>query len=274
MAQGKKRAQASFFDGVLFMLTAVFSVSLIFITLDNYGVAQDKLLRTAYLANYMQSTSKALYYLDVSTLWDVKSYCKDADTNPGIADNPGATVGYYCNEGGPGEKYDLDCKNLSQYSGRVTVADLLKKDADTTDGTAGQPGGLLDDKFGTSAQMGRTALRCAMKEIMKPFTFSGYRYISEIADATGEQGIGDFPKYMEGQKYASDYMFTKAFREDIDEKARNELDCSKIDSNQLLVIRSPFKILELNDEGDNKGKFTSRNYVLRTCIWPSDEGRE
>ncbi|MFH1443075.1 MAG: hypothetical protein ABIG96_03500, partial [Candidatus Micrarchaeota archaeon] len=114
----RKRAQASFFDGILFMLTVVFSVSLIFITLNTYGVAQDKVLRTAYLANFLQSTSKAVYYIDVSTLKDVLSYCKDPDANPGAKN--GLYSGYYCINGNTGQKFDLDCSELANYHGRVT----------------------------------------------------------------------------------------------------------------------------------------------------------
>ena len=264
----RTRGQASFFDGVLFMLTVVFSISLIFVTLNNYGVAQDRVLRTSYLANYLQSTSKALYYIDVSTLQDVQSYCEDRDMTPQGPDSDF----YYCKEGMPNPpgKYHMDCSTLKNYSGHVTVADLLKKDADPSDkDVMGDEGkGAVDDKFGTSSQAGRTALRCAMKEIMKPFTFSGYRYITEIADSADL--TKDVVKHAKDQKYASDYMFSAEFQR-LPELRKQTFDCGWANSSQVLVIRTPFKILLLTKNDAGSDMFASLNYVLRTCLWPSSD---
>ncbi|MFH0971247.1 MAG: hypothetical protein V1835_01640 [Candidatus Micrarchaeota archaeon] len=250
---GRYRAQASFFDGIMFMLIVVFSVSLVFVNLNTYAVAQDKVMRTAYLSNYLQSVAKVAYFLDVSTLKDVRGYCADAEFSKGAGS-------FYCREANGvnlGTKYNMDCDSLKEYKGHISVADLVKKDIDPSDDS-----GYFDDKFGDSRQMGRTALRCAMKEIMKPFSFSGYRYITEVAEASTSS---DNVRYAADEKYASDFMFTNTFQNSAPAYPyRNDFGCEKVNSDQLLVIRTPFKILMMED-----GQFQAEPYVLRTCLWPS-----
>ncbi|MFH1442561.1 MAG: hypothetical protein ABIG96_00855 [Candidatus Micrarchaeota archaeon] len=259
------KAQASFFDGIMFMLLVIFSISLIFISFNSYSVAQDKVLRTAYLSNYLQSTAKALYYIDASSLSEVKSYCNDRE----LSAAPGVIGTYYCKP-----QYALDCSGLGRYKGQISVADLVKKDLDPSD--TGGVRGAFDDKFGSSDQMGRTALRCAMKEIMKPFTFSGYRYLTEVAEAIT---AGDNVIYAKDKKYSSDFMFSPRFA-NLPAVAQDEFDCGSVSgeasiaSDQLLVIRTPFRILtkkSINIGGTDAGTFESKNYVLRTCLWPSKD---
>ncbi|MBI5224476.1 hypothetical protein HY989_01250 [Candidatus Micrarchaeota archaeon] len=243
----KIRGQASFFDGLMFLFIVIFSVSLVFITLNSYASAQDKVLRTAYLANYLESSAKMVYYLDVSTLQNVKSYCKDKEVS---TDSP---TSVYCKT-----DYDLDCSILNKYKGRISVADLVKKDLDSSDGS-----GIFDDKYGTSEQFGRTSARCAMKEVMKPFTLSGYRYITEFGEAST---ASDKIIYPPDKKYVSDYIFTQAYAEKA--LVDSSLDCAKISSDQLLVIRTPFKLLEVDQSAQT---INSQNYIMRTCLWPTND---
>lgn len=258
---GKQRAQASFFDGLMFMLITVISVTLIFLSLDAYSAANDKVLRTAYLSNYLQSSAKMLYYVDVSTLKNIKDYCNDPEF---VGNLPGGS-GYYCRNK---ENNALHCDGLSKYQGRVSVADLIKRDVDDSDGQ-----GNFDDKFGTSEQKGRTALRCAMKEIMKPFTFSGYRYLTEIAEARVTE---DRVIHATEEKIASDFIFSDNYTKTAaGDPYRSAFSCQSVGSDQLLVIRTPFKILTLKEAGGpnpagNK-QFDTNNYVLRTCLWPSND---
>lgn len=250
------RGQASFFDGIMFMLIVMVSVSLMFVSINNYSTAQDKVLRTAYFSNYLQSTAKMLYYLDVSSLQQVQSYCKDQNFHGNAPPN----TGYYCKAA-----YDMDCSGLKNYKGHISVADLLKKDLDYTD-NPGNSRTNLDDRYGTSIQLGRTALRCAMKEVMKPFTFSGYRYITEPAEASTED---DAVIYAEGQKFASDFMFSPKYQL-LTVEEQKQFDCKMVStlkySDQLLVIRTPFKLLTMQNDA-----FSSTGYVLRTCLWPSND---
>ena len=261
----KLRAQASFFDGIMFMLLVLFSISLVFISFNNYSIAQDKVLRTAYLSNYLQSSAKALYYIDAASLSEVKSYCNDPELS---APNPGRPGIYYCKG-----QYSMDCLGLNKYKGRISVADLMKKDLDPSDTNAAVPG--FDDKYGKSEQMGLTALRCAMKEILKPFTYSGYKYISEVAiSGTGHLG-DDQVVYAKDQLYASDFMYTKRYQ-DLDADTKNNFGCvvisinAAVQSDQLLVIRTPFKVLVKTD-GSSGSSFGASDFVLRTCLWPTKD---
>ncbi|MEK6843627.1 MAG: hypothetical protein AABY04_04010, partial [Candidatus Micrarchaeota archaeon] len=223
-------------------------------TLNTYAVAQDKVLRTAYLSNYLESSAKMVYYLDVATLQNVKSYCKDTELSIESA------TSYYCKP-----QYDLDCSILNKYKGRISISDLVKKDLDSSDDS--NPLSNFDDKYGSSEQYGRTAARCAMKEVMKPFTFSGYRYITEFGDASSASDVIVHPQ---DEKYASDFMFTSTYADMVvkDPTLKSSLDCAKIASDQLLVIRTPFKLLEVDPASQT---VKSRNYIMRTCLWPTND---
>ncbi|MBU1197600.1 hypothetical protein KJ765_03735 [Candidatus Micrarchaeota archaeon] len=299
-----RKAQASFFDGILFLMVVVFSVAMIFVTLNSYTVSQDRALRSAYFMNYLQSTAKALYFIDVNTLGDVETYC---------ADLGGANSERYCKTlASNNDRFDrftlsdgssidtFDCPSLTDYSNLITVADLLKKDVSpivggiildesfTTDSATGT---FLDDHYGHSNQRGRTALRCSMKEIMKPFTFSGYHYMSEVTRSTEIAGAAILdvaipPAYIANDLgYASDFMYLyrpgegtgleyAPFLETGSGPPLEAFDCAKIDSNQLLVLRSPFKIivgaLDSSNSRNPRGGFESLNLVLRLCLWPSE----
>ncbi len=238
------------------MLITVFAVSMVFLSLDSYAVAQDKVMRTAYFSNYLQSLAKSVYYIDVSTLRNVESYCDDDELS-------GGAQSAYCKQkdNAGNDKYGMDCSDLGIYKGRISVADLVKKDLDYSD----EDNGRLDDAFGDSKQMGRMALRCSMKEVMKPLTFSGYSYLTEVAKA----GPTDVVVHANENKYASNYMFHENFLA-LEEMQKSTFDCAMVSNNatiggaQLLVVRTPFTLILVKD-----GTFETANYVLRTCVWPT-----
>lgn len=288
-----KRGQASFFDGILFLLVVVFSVSLVFVTLNAYTAAQDKALRSAYLVNYLQSAAKSLYYLDVTTLKDIPNYCQD----PGLGEG---TKKPFCD--GIADPFPMNClgtpenPRLEAYPNQVTVADLLKKDVSSTKGGltgSGEDatfskgsGTFLDDYYGQSQQFGRTALRCAMKELMKPFTFSAYHYVAEVAYTSGSGGqTVDNPITPKTQEndfgYASDAMYFPEFAPYRTGTGVGgtvpDFGCGKVASSQLLVLRSPFKIiLGVTSAGDPAKSriplngFEEKNLAFRICLWPAE----
>ncbi len=290
-----ERGQAVFFDGILFLLVVIFSVSLVFISLNAYTTAQDRAINSAYFMNYMQSVSKSLYYVDARTLgWEgpmpgtfggggkVLDYCHDLGYQPAT----GSWSDYYC-EASDADFYPLGCSKLKDYPPLITVMDLLKKDISDPPTVPSAVYATLNDSFGGSKQLGKTALRCAMKEVMKPFTFSGYHYLAEVTHTTGSSGIEQpiLPSH-EGsldKKFASDVMYTDFFKRlptpnppavVIDEQAN--FDCGKTGSRQLVAIRSPFMILvgkggggELH--GVSSSGFEQVNLAFRVCAWPSNE---
>ena len=159
-------------------------------------------------------------------------------------------------------------------------------------GTVTDPKQRLDDQFGYAKQPGRTAARCAMKEIMKPFAFSGYDYFVEVMDpgscsqATPTAGgtptttckDQPIPLIANDKKYISNFIFTQEF-EGLHSPAPgtdNPVSCDDVQSDQLLVVRTPFKLMKgatANIGGiiteDLSAGFTSKNLVLRTCLWPA-----
>ncbi len=50
----RSRAQAAIFDGINLLLLAAISSALIFSFVSTYGTQQDRVLRSAYILNYMQ----------------------------------------------------------------------------------------------------------------------------------------------------------------------------------------------------------------------------
>jgi len=74
ISPGKKlRAQAAIIDALILLLVSIAASMLIFNFVGTWGEDQDQVLRSAYVLNYMQSVSKALYYVDSSTLSEIKS---------------------------------------------------------------------------------------------------------------------------------------------------------------------------------------------------------
>ena len=150
----KSRAQAAVIDGIMFLLVVVTSVTLVYSFYGNYGQAQDKTAYSAFVMNFMQATVKTLYYLDASTLSKVDAYSLQSGLN------------------GP------DCGQLQKYPG-ISVMELLKKDSTPVPltGVNGDGNDIadLDNKFGKADAPGKLAMRCAMKELMKPFEFANFK---------------------------------------------------------------------------------------------------
>ncbi len=316
----RRRAQASFFDGIMFLLIVVFSITLVFVSLGSYTAAEDKALRSSYLINYLQSTTKVLYYLDANSLKDVKPYC--ADLGSDAAGHPYSNSRYCLPDGT--DRVPLDCRVLgltaSQYPNQVSVIDLLKKDVSSTKAGANaedylhtfgnlarsildsnnreiepafQSGTYLDDKYGSSTQYGRMAMRCAMKELMKPFTFSAYHYQAEVTypfqlggtlqenpilpDLQPDDATPGTPAKDLG--YISDLMYYpdfEAFGKTDRDQVVKEFSCQKVDSSQLLVLRSPFKLVLGTSANGAAGPRSARNgyeeknLALRICLWPAE----
>lgn len=265
------KGQATFFDGLLFLLLVIFSLSLVFVSLNSYSEAQDRALRSAYLVNYLQSTTKALYYIDVNTLKDVETYCDDLGSG---------TVDKYCKPGINEDWYSknanndliFDCNKLGDYPNYITVADLLKKDVTPAPGHAP----FMDDLFGTSNKHGRTALRCSMKEMMKPFTFSGYQYLAEVTRPGGGGGLsvesGITPEYVppkEDYGYASSFLYDGQFSAYNSSVSPSPFDCANVSSSQLLVLRSPFQVIE-NEGIPGSTSFKPNPWAFRLCLWPTE----
>src|SRR3990167_7604740 len=173
ISPGKKfRGQAAITDALILLFISIFASLLIFSFIGTWGEDQDQVLRSAYVLNYMQSVSKALYYVDSSTLSEVKS--DDIDVYKKALAASGFETNNYYDLGSP----DYGCGQLAKYPGTLRVTDLMKRDlADSDPEVSAKP--LLNDQFGNAQVPGRTAVRCALKELMKPFAFSGYKYYFE-----------------------------------------------------------------------------------------------
>jgi hypothetical protein len=169
---GGRKGQAAIFDGIMFLLLASISVTMVFSSLGSYGVAQDDVLRSSYQIAYIESVTKALYYLDAPTLAQAVSqpaianyvdndYC---DLHPGLCSivGSGPLVGEGNSPTGVGEPYwdlannpTINCTLLANFP-QETVADLLKKDlGDATDSGSGPTVDentiCLDNRFGVDA---------------------------------------------------------------------------------------------------------------------------
>ncbi|MEM4255335.1 MAG: hypothetical protein QXR53_03330 [Candidatus Norongarragalinales archaeon] len=278
------KSQAAITDAIILLLVSIFSSVLIFNFVGTWGEDQDQVLRSAYVLNYMQSVSKALYYVDASTLTGVGSdgidVYKKALTQSGFETNA---------------KYDLDdsddgCAQLQDYPGTLRVTDLMKRDLADSDPTLAVGGAMpkLDDSFGTppggARVPGRTAVRCALKELMKPFSFSGYKYYFEAIlsqDAPGiaggtPQGIVHYigPEITNSKDLNVVGVETAGgYSNKAQNGAASEVPgCfSALRSGyQILAVSSPFQVLYSDTSGGSlDSKFIK--YKTRICIWQSKE---
>ncbi len=185
------RAQAAIFDGILFLLIASVSVAMMFVFVNQYGVEQDNAIRSSHMLNYVESAVKEIYYLRVDTLARVTDdgYSTHA---PGVL--TGASRNAYKDPTHAYYKLDdaaFGCPLLAKYSGPITVADLMKRDLGDGQFDNRQSSAHIDPVTGelpaggatpppSALQPGLLAFRCALKEIMKPFTTGGFRYYAEV----------------------------------------------------------------------------------------------
>lgn len=235
------KGQAALFDGILFLLLVMFSVGMVYSYLSTYGVAHERTLRASHEVNYMQSIVKALYSVDASTLKNVPKW----EANPAVV-NPAYA--------------DLDCNKTAPYVGRFSVAELLKKDLSDfsgsadADSTCGGPS-YLDDKFGSSDAPGTTALRCALKEFMKPFTFAGMDYLAEVHTECPGKRVPVMRKEGGAETLISSrsYNATPAIR---------TCDEASAAFSETFAVRAPFRIRV--DLSSGPKTFT---YTLTVCTW-------
>ncbi len=185
-----RRSQAAIFDGILFLLIASVSVAMMFVFVNQYGVEQDNSIRSAHMLNYVQSAVKEIYYVRVDTLAHVTDDGYNA-YDPGVLS--GSAHSAYIDPKHPYYKLNdatTGCPLLAQYKGPITVADLMKRDLgdgqfdDRQSSAHTDASGILPTSGSTpipnAIQPGKLAFRCALKEIMKPFTTGGFRYFAEI----------------------------------------------------------------------------------------------
>lgn len=238
------RGQAAIFDGIMFLLITSFSCALIFSFIQTYGQSEDNAMRSAYELNFLQSVLKTIYYLDAETLAEISSDGLQVyKTNPDIDDD------------------SKGCKALSKYKGRFSVIDLFKRDlADNPKDPLYEP--LLNDRFdGTTPGKGpfvpgRTGMRCAMKELMKPITFAGYDYFVEVVVP------GLYPKAIPVERGTARVTNNLKLVKDAITTARGTgsgCDFAQEAGWRVLSLAAPFRV--------SLGK-TTRDYQLRLCVWP------
>ena len=186
------RGQAAIFDGITLLLMVGFSCALVYSVVTSYGESMDTALYSFYELNYLQSAVKSLYYINLQSVSNVTADATDRDTplSNAYLVSPALSGGTDNNQ--PLLLPGSGCAQFASFTGSVTALDLLKKDL-SDDPTNPQPTPpalqpVLDDKFwstdpnkGVSAP-GRQAVRCALKEIMKPLVISGYDYYAEVVN--------------------------------------------------------------------------------------------
>jgi hypothetical protein len=293
------RGQAALFDGIMFLLFASFSVAMIYVFVNDYGKAQDEALRSGYILAYVQQAGKVIFFTQVKTLKDVanpvglpnaglEGCWKDPEFPYAAASCIPGTVarGYpYSDLADPLK----GCASLSKFD-LSTVSDLLKKDlGDGTD----ESFSCLDDQFGNPSSQspgttqfctvhdnagwrdiprvpGKMALRCVMKELMKPLQTAGFKY---FADFEREQSAGSsIPQKIFNINDPDSFRITNHWEAD----EGNWYSCDNVTSktppsleypfggggiDNVLSTSLPFRV--------NKGNTLDEtmNFVLRVCIW-------
>jgi hypothetical protein len=226
------KGQAAIFDAITFLLLVVFSVSMMYVFLADYGSSQDRVIRSAHVLNYMQALTKSIFFIDANSVSEVQPY----------RDLTGADLG-------------PSCASLKEYPASISVADLLKNDVSDSklDDHVTAPG-----SSGTGAlKPGLTASRCALKELMKPFTTSGFNYFAEVVD----------PKFYGPPCQASRAVpvtgrpITNYFTTPL-----CGCDDPQLSSQALLTVAAPFRALSPST-ADNYTN-TEETFVFRVCIWP------
>ena len=266
----RKKSQAAITDAIILLLITTFSVGLMFGFVGNWGNDQDTVLRSGYVLNYMQSVVKAMYYVDVQPLQNIRSdgiavYTSALKADGSLASNA---------------EYNLDdsqfgCAILKDYPGTLRVTDLLKRDLGEADASQGQLP-KFDDKFGTAAVPGRTAMRCALKELMKPFAFSGYKYYLEVLNLENPSDPEGDPIPIVGPEITNSKnpkivgilgTNPKKTADGNTPGCKAALDLRQFN---VITVSSPFQVLYSETTGDQL-KSTFLKFKTRVCIWPAKE---
>ncbi len=257
----RSRAQAAIFDGITLLLLASVSSALIFAFVASYGQQQDRVLRSAYILNYMQSAVKASYYVDASTLSKVDHTEAGLDARGRIVTN---RLEIYQDLADP----VTGCKALARYSGSFSVSELLKRDL-----AERQP--VLDDRFDTTDALGITAYKCAIKELMKPFWYAGFYYGFDVIDVTGEFGADGTAVQVAPKGGVAGYPAIRLitdypdFLKNTPGKGVGQFGIcqqAKSVSPDVVTVQVPFKVIYVNS-AVNPPDRKLRNYQLAFCIW-------
>ncbi|MFA4946586.1 MAG: hypothetical protein WC607_03575 [Candidatus Micrarchaeia archaeon] len=249
------RGQAAIFDGITFLLLASFSTGLLFVAVSNYGEQEDAVMRSAHVLNYVQSFTKAVYYVNVNTLSDV---CKDPT---------GGTLAECKGEGAYSDLGGVDgCSSLTGYLGSVSVTDLLKRDL------ADPENMILDDAYGGIPAKGKLALRCAAKELLRPFVVSGYKYYIEVIDPSQSNIYSNGnPVRTLGAKITNsmDDAILGTGLEDSERERVSGCEEAAEAGYKVLSVATPFRVTPAKDaQGEPQDE---KSLILRVCIWPSSE---
>ena len=256
----RRRAQAAIFDGITLLLLASISSALLFSFVSGYGAQQDRVLRSAYILNYMQSAVKASYYVDASTLSFVNNEEIGLDARGRITRN---RLEIY---------QDLadrtsGCQALSKYSGSFSVSELLKRDL-------AESNPKLDDQFDTTNALGITAYKCAVKELMKPFWYSGFYYGFDVIDfdsadgaavqVTSKSVVTPSGRRYESIRHVTDYP---PFLTAVNAVGQAGV-CAQAKgvSPDVVTVQVPFKVVYVNSAANPPDR-KLRNYALGFCIW-------
>lgn len=255
-AEASCRAQAAIFDGITLLLLASISAALIFSFVGTYGTQQDRVLRSAYILNYMQSVVKASYYVDASTL----SKVDNRETTVNRYGSPATTqLEIYQDLADPGS----GCKELGKYLGSFSVSELLKRDlAEKTP--------VLNDAFDGTQALGITAYKCSVKELMKPFWYAGFYYGFDVIDMDNADGnaVRVTPKTAgtyNAIRQVTDYQpFLRA------PNAVGQTGIcaqAKEVSPDVVTVQVPFKVIYVDATDPANVQRYLRNYALAYCIW-------
>jgi hypothetical protein len=263
----RSRGQAAIFDGITFLLMVGFSCALVYSVITTYGESMDSALNSFYELNYLQSAVKSLYYLNLQQL-------------PNVADNGDELLPAYKVD--PALNSDtLGCKQFASYTGSTTVLDLLKKDLSDYPNEPGSEAVILDDNFsgvkGGVTAPGRQALRCALKELMKPFVLAGYDYYAEVVCPQctpsykaikfgGAGGVGEG-----GARVTSNAALADS-NPSTGKSVGDEGGCALMQtpeggSYRALSMSVPLRISLGTSCGSGEGVSCQRNYILRVCVW-------
>ncbi len=313
------RSQAALFDGIMFLLFASFSIAMLYVFLNEYGKAQDEALRSGFILAYVQDVGKAIFFINVKSLKDAgnvadarvrQEICK-WDPDSGIAFS---STCYFARPGFPysdlqdiaGTREAEGCAALGSFE-QATVADLLKRDLG--DGDA-EEDACLDDRFGNPFGSGtlpngfcerhddvrwlqvprlpgKLALRCALKELMKPLETAGYKYFADLqgerTSGAGGRDVTIVPIKQEcfGPACPSDATRGTGFRVTNHWKAteQNWQSCEQAVSrdplelasgaktDNILSVKIPFRVTK----GTTLEEILA--LTLRICIWPSSSRR-
>lgn len=251
----RSRAQAAIFDGINLLLLAAISSALIFSFVSTYGTQQDRVLRSAYILNYMQSVVKASYYIDASTLGKIDN--RESTVNR--VGNPTTTpLEIYKDLADP----QTGCKALERYSGSFSVTELLKRDLAENDAK-------LDDEFDGTKAAGITAYKCAIKELMKPFWYAGFYYGFDVVDMDRADGAavrvmpkGGVPEYPQTRLITDYPAFLKNGAPDQFGLCAN----AKGISPDVVTVQVPFKVIYVDTKTFPPDRHL-RSYALSFCIW-------